>query len=103
VKGKTKVKNNCEVAKKYSVSQGKHPKVETTKPELTPILSKNCHLYEFQDRNECQFHAMSLVNERLRFYVKLSTVCTKDMEEVFYTAKVFTLQNITITLRDNAN
>jgi hypothetical protein len=29
-----------------SVSRGKHPKVETTKHELTLIPSKNCQLYD---------------------------------------------------------
>jgi hypothetical protein len=42
--------NNCEVAREYSDSQGKHPKVETTKQEPTQILYQNCHLYGFKDR-----------------------------------------------------
>jgi hypothetical protein len=32
--------NICEAARKYSVSRGKHPKVETTKTELKPTYVK---------------------------------------------------------------
>jgi hypothetical protein len=40
--------NNCEAARKYNVSQGKHLKLET-KLEITPIIRGNCHLYIFKD------------------------------------------------------
>jgi hypothetical protein len=59
--------NNCEAGRICSISWVKHPKVERTKTELRPILCKNCHLYRFRDRIECQRHAMSLLSERLAY------------------------------------
>jgi hypothetical protein len=37
------------------------------KPELMPILCKNCHLYRFKDKTECQCHAASLLSERCTY------------------------------------
>jgi hypothetical protein len=44
-----------------------------------------------------QLCVTSLLNERLKFQVQPERLCTNDMEEhVFFMAKIFTLQDVTI-------
>jgi hypothetical protein len=69
------------------------------KQELTAIVCENCCLYRFREHG-IQFHATSLLNERLK--VQMGVVCTNNMEEqVFFTAKDFTLHEVTITVQGN--
>jgi hypothetical protein len=52
---------------------------------------------------EYQFSAISSFNKRLSFKTS-SRWCFNDTgEHIFFIAKVFTLQELTITLRDNVN
>jgi hypothetical protein len=49
-------------------------------------------------------HGTLLLNKKIIFQFQQRMLCTNDVEEqVFFTVKVFTLQNVTITLLGNAN
>jgi hypothetical protein len=48
-----------------------------------PDLCKNYCLYGFKDRTKCPSCGTSLSSERLKFKIKLRTVCTNDTEEQF--------------------
>jgi hypothetical protein len=71
--------NNCEATRKYSISWGKHPKVETE--------TGTCRLYakvvfcKDSKTRKCQSCATSLLNERLTFQVQFRVVCSNDTEE----------------------
>jgi hypothetical protein len=56
-------------------------------------------MYRFKSRPECQYCATLLFNEKPKFQVQLTVVCTNDVEEqVCFIAKDFTLQEVTITV-----
>jgi hypothetical protein len=80
------------------------------KANIRRVNIKNWSLHHFnvktglRNKMECQFHATSLLRKRMKFKGMYRVVCTSDAEEqVLSTAKVFTLQEVTITLQDNVN
>jgi argonaute-like protein implicated in RNA metabolism and viral defense len=92
-------KSNCEAARNYTVSQGKHLKVETTVTRTCKFYAKLVILMDSKTEQNMS-HATSLLSESLKFKVHHKAVHKNDVEEqVFFVVKVLTLRQVTITFQ----
>jgi hypothetical protein len=90
--------DNCETAWKYSVSQGNHLKVEN--PKWTTVQDQ-CICADSKTEWNVSFMQYPLLTGGQNS-VHLRLICTSDAEtEVFLAAKVFSSEEVTITLWGN--
>jgi hypothetical protein len=66
IKHAEKTKNNCEAARKCTVSQGKHLKAETSETRTCQFYAKPVISMDSKTEQNMS-HATSLLSERLKF------------------------------------